>query len=55
MTQKCNKEKSDFKQTYILKYEKDIAEFNSQIDIKINSDNKLLREALRNECKSEKS
>jgi len=55
MTLKCNSEKQDFKQEYKLKYEKDIAEINTQINLKVSSDNKLLREAMRNECESEKS
>jgi len=55
MTAKCNGEKASFKQEYLLKYEKDIAEFNTQIDLKINADNELLREAMNNQCQSEKS
>jgi len=39
----------------VLKYEKDIAEFSGQINLKIQEDNQLLRESMQSECNSQLS
>jgi len=38
-----------------VKYEEDIAEFSGQISLKLQADNDLLRESLKNECDSKLS
>jgi len=49
-TTKCNLEKAEFKQEYLIKYEKDIATLNGEINLKIQEDNTLLRESMEAQC-----
>jgi len=54
-TVKCNQEKADFRQKYLLKYEKDMMDFSGKITLNCQADNDLLKEAMNSQCDSKLS
>ena len=46
----CETEMEQFKQSYITKYDSDIREFSKQINRKIKTDTKMLKDGLSERC-----